>query len=63
MLNFAITIQSQNRDGSGSVSNCAKTTFKYHMTLRGGGGLLKPSECCHMGERVMAKSSYNFYSG
>jgi len=27
-----------------------KGTFKYHMTLRGGGGLLKPSECRHMGE-------------
>jgi len=29
-----------------------KGTFKYHMTLReGGGGLLKPSEYRHMGER------------
>jgi len=25
-----------------------KGTFKYHMTLQGEGGLLKPSECRHM---------------
>jgi len=40
-------------------------TFKYHMTLRGGGGwLLKPSECRHMWGGGLGKSSYyNFYSG
>jgi len=33
------------------------------LTLQGGGDLLKPSECRHMGEGDLAKSSYNFYSG
>jgi len=28
-----------------------------------GGGLLKPSECRHMGKGRLAKSSCNFYSG
>jgi len=31
--------------------------------FEGEGGLLKPSECRHMGEGELAKSSYNFYSG
>jgi len=30
------------------------------MTLRGGAGVLKPSDCRHMEEGFMAKSSYNF---
>jgi len=33
------------------------------MTLREGGGLLKPSEYRHMGEGGLVKSSYNVYSG
>jgi len=31
--------------------------------FRGGGGLLKPSECRHIGGGGLAKSSYNSYSG
>jgi len=34
------------------------------MTLRGGGSLLKQSQCRHfMGGGGLAKSLYNFYSG
>jgi len=40
-----------------------KGTFKYHMTLQGGGGLFKPSQHRHMREEDLAKSLYNFYSG
>jgi len=40
-----------------------RVTFKYHMMLRGGEGLLKLSEYCHMGEGKLAKLSYNFYRG
>jgi len=29
----------------------------------GGGGVLKPSECRHIGRGGLTKSSYNFYGG
>jgi len=32
-----------------NFASTALRTFKYYMTLQGGGGLLKASECRHIG--------------
>jgi len=43
-------------------SGTSKGTFKYYMTLQGKGGFAQTvkRECRHIGERDLAKSSYNF---
>jgi len=38
----------------------SKGTFKYHMTLQGGGELFKASECRHMGEGVWPNRHITF---
>jgi len=40
-----------------------KGNLQISYDASGGGGLLKLSECRHMGEERLAKSSYNFYIG
>jgi len=51
--------------GESIVKVCVKRVReRSNIIFRGGrGGLLKPSECRHMGEGDITKSSYNFYRG
>jgi len=56
-------IQATNKSSAFTGSHCnkyLKGAFKYHMTLQGEAGLLKPSECRCMGEGAWPNRRISF---